>query len=495
MTNENVLSLLVASYSKDGKMTITKTLKNIELIVKNDDRLAGKIKLNLLTGFIEKFDLPFGDGKSGIWTDSDDTRLGIFIFENYKVEFSTLRINEVVKIVAEDNCYHPVKNYLSGLKWDGVKRVESLLCNYFGAEKGLYSETVSRITLLSGVARILNPGCKVDTVTILEGEQGIGKSTGLRALAGVDWFKDDKLDIENMGKDTLIQLSGVWLYELGELASLRKAEADSLKSFISKQIDTYRPPYGRSMQQIQRQLIFIGTVNPNGTGYLKDTTGNRRYLPIKCGKKVDVEAIKRDRDQIWAEAVFMFNSGEKWHWEQDSDLDKLIRNEVAEREDSDMWLESIAAWLNDKNSVTIQSIWEGVFEKKIADLRKPEQTRIGGVLKSLGWSSRQVTKDGVRLREYSRTNVLNSHEKLSDKVMAAALEIINEQCHNLNSVELEKLKVRLNRAHGMNKDIFDVADKFGENFNIYLKSGKEVSEAFNWACNWLDSFLASAVTI
>ena len=196
-----------------------------------------------------------------------------------------------------------------------------------------------------------------------------------------------------------MQLQGVWIYEYAELASMSKADVDLLKSFISKQTDTYRAPYGRFMKEYPRRLVFVGTVN-HYDSYLKDTTGNRRYMPIRCGNFIDLEAIERDRDQLWAEAVHRYKAGEKWYWKRGSDIDKIIREEVSKREESDAWFEPIAAWLKDRNGVTIQEIWEGVFDKQIVDLRKPEQTRIGAVLKSLGWERRQVRRDGIQIREY-----------------------------------------------------------------------------------------------
>jgi len=475
--SENVLKLLDVSYSKEGKMSIKKTLSNLKIILLNDERFKSRIQLNRLTQHIEKNDLPLENGGNGRWEDVDSSFLGTLIDENYSITFPTEKVTEAVNMVAVLYSYNPLQDYLNSISWDNVPRVDNLFTGYFSAENNSYSKEVSRVFLISAVARALENGengCKVDTVPILEGGQGLSKSLALRKLA-VHWFKDETLDIDK-GKDTLMQLQGVWIYEYAELASMSKADVDLLKSFISKQTDTYRAPYGRFMKEYPRRLVFVGTVN-HYDSYLKDPTGNRRYLPIRCGDFIDLEAIERDRDQLWAEAVHRYKAGEKWYWKRGSDIDKVIREEVSKREESDAWLEPIAAWLKDRNGVTIQEIWEGVFEKPIVDLRKPEQTRIGGALKSLGWERRQVRRDGIQIREYHNPQAAPAPTPAPESVIKAAMAVIYEQCqYDLNSNEKVDVESKLGRAFFANKDVFDVAENFGINFQVALKSGKSTQK-------------------
>jgi putative DNA primase/helicase len=504
MTNiigtESVVKDLWVSYSKDGKMSISKNLDNIRIILNEDSHLKGKIRLNLLTGLIEKHSMPFADS-NGIWGDIDTSELVIFIQRAYGVSFASAMVNEVVPLIASHNAYHPIKDYLSSLHWDGVLRVDRLFPNYFGTNDNEYSKVVGKIMLLSAVARVLDHGCKVDTVPILEGEQGINKSTALRKLTGSKWFKDERLELDS-GKDTLMQLSGVWIYEFAELAGVKKADTDSLKSFISKQVDTYRPPYGRYLKEFPRQLIFVGTINYYD-GYLKDTTGNRRYLPIKCGN-IDVDAIEHDRDQLWAEAVARYKAGEKWYWERGSDIDKLIRSEVEQREDYDVWNETISSWLNKtiKDTCTIGEIWEDCFGKPIVDLKRAEQIRLGTVLKSLGWLSRQIRRDGSRIREYFRTTPFDVNTKITEvrspaptKIINSAMNVIFEKCnYDANNAENEEVQAKLNRAWIAGHDILDIAETFGETYMLGLKTGKSQVESWSGGMRWIESFLRGEVT-
>ena len=209
-----------------------------------------------------------------------------------------------IQTVARENPFHPVRDYLNALNWDGTPRLDIWLPTYLGVEDSQYVRAIGSRFLISAVARVFNPGCQVDHMLILEGPQGILKSSALQVLAG-SWFTDR---ISRLGgKDSSMEVAGVWLIEMSELDALTKATNSAIKSFVTRRHDRFRPPYGKHVVDQPRQCVFTGSINPTG-GYLKDPTGARRFWPVTCGV-IDLEALVRDRDQLWAEAVVRFQGG------------------------------------------------------------------------------------------------------------------------------------------------------------------------------------------
>lgn len=211
---------------------------------------------------------------------------------------------------AKDHSIHPIKDYLEILSWDGVPRLDTLLVDYLGAEDTPYIRAVTRKTFTAAVARIFNPGCKFDFVLVLAGPQGRGKST-LVAKMSKGWYTDSLSGIGT--KEAFEGIQGYWLVELGELAAMRKLEIETIKNFISKQVDSYRAAYGRRVEDHPRQCIFIGTTN--STSFLRDDTGNRRFWPVRLGDRPPAKTVWYDLtapviDQLWAEAAALYNSGE-----------------------------------------------------------------------------------------------------------------------------------------------------------------------------------------
>jgi predicted P-loop ATPase len=245
---------------------------------------------------------------------------------------------------------------LRGLKWDGVQRVDGWLSAYLGVEDNEYARAVGSRWLISAVARIFRPGAKADCCLILEGPQGIRKSTALRTLAG-EFFTDELADLGS--KDAAMQTRGVLIIELSELDSLSHSEVARIKAFMSRTTDRFRPPYGMRLVESPRQCVFAGTVNHST--YLRDETGARRFWPITCGG-IEVEALARDRDQLWAEAKAKFEAGCVW-WLNTAELVQMASNEQIERYEGDPWEGGIARWADDRPSVSISEILEKCLQK------------------------------------------------------------------------------------------------------------------------------------
>jgi len=293
------------------KGTIAQTIENTVTILSHDPRLAGRLAFNEMEhSIVAQEDLPWRKiiGASQ-WVDSDDAALRLYLERMYGIS-SKDKIYDAVNVVAQRNRFHPVREYLEGCIWDGVPRVETLLVDYLGAEDSPYTRAVTRKTLAAAVARIFRPGCKFDYMLTIHGEQGIGKSA-LAAKLGGPWFSDTFFTVQ--GKDAYEQIQGVWIMEVGELAGMRKAEAEAVKLFVSKQADRFRPAYGRRVQDFPRQCIFIGTTNE--AQFLRDTTGNRRFWIVSTPNRPTRDMWKELTPEmvclIWAEAVEIFRAGEE----------------------------------------------------------------------------------------------------------------------------------------------------------------------------------------
>ena len=288
---------------KDAK--VKNTLGNLRIIVKND-RYLKNIWFNQLSDSLEvRGELPWKHpGK--FWRDADDAQLICYVDANYGT-FSRTNYDTAVTKVADDRGYHPIREYFDRLpEWDGIKRADTLLIDYLGAEDTPYVRAVTRKTLCAARRRILVPGVKFDFMPVLNGPQGIGKSTLISKLA-MEWYSDS-LNISDMNDKTAAEkLQGYWILEIGELAGMKKADLDKVKAFISRQDDKYRASFGRRVTPHPRQCVFFGTTNSEN-GYLRDITGNRRYWNIKVDGKGKYHSWQLDQDtvdQIWAEVKLL----------------------------------------------------------------------------------------------------------------------------------------------------------------------------------------------
>jgi putative DNA primase/helicase len=294
------------SINKKGQ--ITDDLQNIVLIIENDENLKGIAYNQHRDGIDVKGSLPWKQIKTG-WSDSDMSALKVYFNKTYGV-WSPTKTKEALIAVAAERAYHPIKEYLNRLpEWDGTERLDKLLIDYLGADDNAYSRAVIRKTLAAAVARIYEPGKKFDSVLILNGPQGIGKSTFFTKLGG-KWFSDSLTINDMRDKAAAEKLQGYWLLELGELAGIKKTDVETVKSFVSRTDDKYRASYGVNVESHLRQCVIVGSTNSEN-GFLRDITGNRRFWPVKVTGESSKKAWElHDIDQIWAEALYIYRKGE-----------------------------------------------------------------------------------------------------------------------------------------------------------------------------------------
>jgi predicted P-loop ATPase len=302
--------------------------------------------------------------------------------------------HQAVDIVSEEHSFHPVRQYLERLEWDQTLRLSGLFPTYFGAGESEYAQATGRMFLIGLVARIFAPGCKLDHLPVIEGTQGNLKSTACSILGG-SWFSDNLPDI-TATKDASQHLRGKWLIEIAEMHALNRAEAAQLKSFISRLVERYRPSYGRREVNEPRQCAFVGTTNHEQ--YLRDETGGRRFWPIKAGQ-IDIDALVRDRDQLFAEAVTQYRAGECWWPQKDFERTAIAPEQASRYEADDAWEAIIEGWLGEPEQrafgkVTIGGIAKNVLGFEKSRIGTADQRRIAKVLTALGWC-RCLKKDGA----------------------------------------------------------------------------------------------------
>ncbi|MDP9113141.1 MAG: virulence-associated E family protein [Acidobacteriota bacterium] len=322
------------------------------------------------------------------WTDEDDIRVADWL-QHLGIMATSATAGQAVQTVAREHPFHPILDYLEALTWDGVGRISDWLTLYLGAEPSDYARAVGAKWLIGGVARVFKPGCKNDTCLILEGQQGTLKSTALRTLAE-PWFADEIADLGS--KDAALQTRGVWLIELSELDAMGRIEVARVKAFMSRQTDRFRPPFGRRPIEAPRECVFAGTSNHGN--YLKDETGGRRFWPVLCSR-IDIADLRRDRDQLWAEAVHRYRAGENW-WLDDKALVAAAADEQQQRYEGDPWDEKISRWSEGRESVSITDILEFAIEIPKSMWSQPYQNRVARSLISNGWRRHQRRREDDR---------------------------------------------------------------------------------------------------
>lgn len=401
----------------EARSTILKnSLKNLTLILENDPLLKSLVFNEQLDGMEIKGEVPWSH-PSKYWRDADDAQLITYI-DAYYGTFSARNYQIAITKVTDDRSYHPIREFLEALpKWDQTKRVERLLVDYLGAEDNIYVHAVTRKTLCAAISRVLDPGCKFDSMLVLSGPQGVGKSTLIAKLAG-EWFSDSLNLGDTKDKTAAEKLQGYWILEIGELAGLRKAEVETLRSFISRQNDIYRAAFGKRATPHLRQCIFFGTTNAE-SGYLRDTTGNRRFWPVKTpgnGSKASWDLTFEEIQQIWAETLMYVKQGEKLYLDHSMDaFAKIEQREAMESDEregvvkdfiekllpkdwDDLDLYERRNFLNGddfagntrvgvvkRTSISNMEIWCECFGKERANLKRYDSNDLSSILIKLGW--------------------------------------------------------------------------------------------------------------
>lgn len=402
---------LQLSYNKQGKLE--NSLQNAATIIANDPKLKD-IVYNELSGFVEvQGQVPWYHPLKG-WRDQDDAQLMMYLDTHYGTFSPTVYATAFTK-VADDRHFHPIKDYFAKLpQWDGVPRVDRLLVDYLGAEDNEYVRAVTRKTLCGAAMRILHPGCKFDYMLVLNGPQGVGKSTLISKLGG-QWFSDSLSMADTRDKTAAEKLQGYWILEIGELAGMNKMDVETLRSFISRQNDIFRAAYGRQTTEHPRQCIFIGTTNAYD-GYLRDTTGNRRFWPVKVtgqGAKKTWDITREEVGQIWAEALGYVEAGESLYLSHEiNEMAKKEQQEAMESDDRIGLVEQFLAkklpenWKDksllqrqsyfrdnlagiqgtvERTEVCTYEIWCECLGHNKSDLRKIDSYQITAILEKLGW--------------------------------------------------------------------------------------------------------------
>jgi len=366
--------------------------ENVFLVLSRHPAWEGVIGWNDFTKRIEKIKLPPWGGRLGEWETRDDLDLGLWLAQKCDLLIrSEASLVAGVSMAADRNSFHPPREWLEGLAaWDGVNRLEHYVSDCVGCDNTRYVQLVGKYFLIGMVARIFRPGCPMQYMPVLEGAQGIGKSSFWRALGG-EWFQETPFKLGD--KDAYMQLNGAILYEIAEMDSFNKSESTQVKAFISQQIDRYREPYARRTVDRPRQCVFAGTTNHGE--YLKDTTGNRRFWPIKA-TSVDIDALLAIRDQLFAEAFYRFKSGEQWYPSREDEAAHFVPQQD-ERRIVDPWLYPLMEWLEDVNQrmtreFTITDLLMGACKVELnkIDGNRGMATRMGNLMTELpGWQRKR----------------------------------------------------------------------------------------------------------
>ena len=329
------------------------------------------------------------------WADEHDVLLAAWM-QHQGIAANKEIAGQAAQAVSREHPFHPIRDYLDSLTWDGVSRIDDWLTLYMGADPSDYVRAVGSRFLIGGVARIYRPACKNDTCPIFEGPQGLLKSTALRVLAGDEFFTDDIADLGS--KDSVMQTRGVWLIELAELDSMSRSDVSRVKAFMSRQVDRIRLPYGRRVIEAPRECIFAGTTNRHD--YLKDESGGRRFWPVECGT-IRIDDLRRDRDQLWAEARVRFEGGAAW-WLESNTLVEAAAGEQQARYEGDAWDELVAIWVCGREDVSVSGVLEFCLEKKKDTWTQTDQNRVARILRAANWERFRVRENGALSWRYRK---------------------------------------------------------------------------------------------
>lgn len=431
----------------DKKGNVHSTINNVVLILKNDPFLRNRIALNTFEQReVALKDLPWRKVVKApdYLTDVDDAGLRHYMEKMYGISAGS-KVQDGLSLNMINNSFHPIRDYLDPLVWDGKERVDTLFIDYLGAEDLPYTREVTRKALTAAVARIYVPGIKFDHMLTLIGEQGIGKSTILDKIGG-SWFTDSFGTIQ--GKEAFEQIQGVWIIEVAELSGLRKAEADAVKHFIAKREDRYRVAYGKRVENFPRQCVFFGTTNRRD--FLTDTTGNRRFWPVETNranitKSVWADLTDNEIRQVWAEACAIFHSGEQLKLSTEVEAYAVaVQGDHLEKDDRigsiEKYLDTLVPNDWDERDTFERRSWLNETELKIPGVRLRGQICVaeiwaeclGGQLRDMNRNSTKFIHDIMRILPGWHEAKSNRNFMLYGKQRAYYRKIINELSGNTN---------------------------------------------------------------
>ncbi len=396
---------------------------NIMDVLNNDENFAGHVRWNLLRQRIEIT----GGVLKGEPVESLDVPAAVWFQKSeYNCPSSRDLLGACIQHTALHNSYDPVKEYLEALpKWDGTPRLSRVLIDYAQAQgSGKFISTVTRKFFIAAVARALRPGCQVDNVLVLQGDQGGGKTSFVRVM-GAGFSVETNLDLQS--KDAVMVSASAWLVELGELASLKRSDVESVRNFITRKEDAIRLPYGRSVKNMPRRCVFLGTTNSRQP--LTDPEGNRRFWVVSVGK-VDTSNLEKVRDQIWAEALHYFQSGEQW-WLTPEEAE-VAKSEASVYEAEDINQTEILSWLEEQKkwpeTLSASEVAGKVLKMHAGTLTPQQVTAINRSMAAMGWRRTRRRRSGVPVWCYEvptreamkkRGDLLDGGE---DKVIVAGQE-------------------------------------------------------------------------
>ena len=380
------------------------TLANALLIMAHDPPLKGMLAYNEFRheSLIMRAPPPAEDGGDELpgpyprpWASEDASLVQAYLQRVWASKFSRETTDAAMVTTAHGRRFHPVRDWLAGLVWDGKPRVDAWLTTACGVMPSDYHAAIGAKFLIAAVRRVRQPGVKFDCMLLLEGNQGIGKSKLLQALFGNAWFSDD-MPANLSDKDAAMALLGIWCFELAEIEHLIRTEVEVIKAFLSRGTDRYRVPYGRAYIERPRQGVLVGTTNSRD--YLRDATGNRRIWPAWC-EFADDAWVTENREQLWAEAAAREAAGETL-WLDDSEVNREATTAQAERMQDDVWSEPIMTWMAGRVETNVGAVLSEALLIPKAQQDRRAQLRVAGVLKSAGWESCVVWEAGRSVRRW-----------------------------------------------------------------------------------------------
>lgn len=380
---------LQTALQKSDKGAPLNTIANVMLIMAHDPALAGMLGHNEFTSqsLMLRHAPPPEEGQAPLpgpyprpWGAEDVALVQAYVQRIWIPKASRQMIEDAMLAEAAHRRFHPIRDWLGALRWDGVSRIDTWLCQVFGCPDDDYHRAIGARFLIAAVRRIRQPGCKFDHMPVFEGDQGIGKSTVCKALFGPANFSD-AIPEELASRDAALALLGVWALEFSEIQHLIRNEVEVIKAFLSRSTDRYRPPYGKSYVERPRQGVLIGTTNT--TDYLRDTSGNRRIWPVRC-LFADVEWVEANRDHLWAEAAAREASGEAI-WLHEQEAREQAAQAQSDRMSEDVWADLVRDHISGRREARIPDILTTAIGIPRERQGKREEMRVANILTSFGW--------------------------------------------------------------------------------------------------------------